>query len=77
MAAFPVSAARSASGPYHGRAAIYCGRDGESGAGGGMVVARERDPPARCPVRENAVSHTGGIYGRITPRRKRHDKRRT
>ena len=35
-----------------------------------MAVARERDPPARCPVRENAVSHTGGIYGRITPRRK-------
>ena len=26
MAAFPVSAARSASGPYHGRTAIYCGR---------------------------------------------------
>jgi hypothetical protein len=33
-------------------------------------VATERDPPARCPVPGNAVSHTGGIYGRITPRRK-------
>ena len=35
-----------------------------------MAVATDRDPPARCPVPENAVSHTGGIYGRITPRRK-------
>ena len=55
----------------------FIASDGESGAGGEMAVAREHDPPARCPVRENAVSHTGGIYGRITSRRKRHDKRRT
>ena len=54
----------------------YCGRRREW-CRWGMAVATERDPPARCPFSGNAVSHTGGIYGRITPQRKRHDYQRT
>ena len=59
MAAFLVSAARSASGPYHGRAAIYCGRAAARPSRGGS--AGRLAPPGK---RRDAASPRGGRNGR-------------